>query len=111
MQSLGSACRYAGCKSVLASRWLANDRSTAVIIGNFYEQLAGGKVKPAALQQAKLSYLEQADALTAHPFFWAGLALEGEVGSIGKAGTLKRKWVWLIGLLILLAGMVAYWQR
>lgn len=54
------AFRYAGATSLLHSKWKVSNQSTAFIISAFYEQLAQGKLKDIALQQAKINYLIQA---------------------------------------------------
>lgn len=104
--SLAHAFRYAGCKSVVASSWLANDQSTADITSVFYAQLADGKPKNEALRAAKLQYLETADALSAHPFFWAGLTLRGDVGAIGQ--TSFNGWFLWGGLGVLVLGIFLF---
>jgi len=106
--SLAHAFQYAGCKSVVASSWLANDQSTADISTEFYAQLADGKSKNEALRQAKLHYLETADALSAHPFFWAGLTLRGDVGAIAQTG--YPWWMYAAGLAMLAVGLF-YFRR
>ena len=110
MKSLAHAFRYAGCESVVASRWLANDASTAKISAAFYEQLAKGLPKNEALRRAKLAYLEEADALTAHPFFWAGMGLHGEVDALSEPSSSSNYVWWGLALLAGL-GLFWYWKR
>ena len=103
--SLARAFRLAGSESVVASRWLANDRSTAGVLGHFYAHLAGGAARAEALRRAKLDYLESADALTAHPYYWAGLSLSGEAGPLPRA----RSWWWTaVGVAVVLLGATGY---
>src|SRR5690606_40480933 len=54
-------------------------RSTSELMILFYEYLTQGQSKSEALQNAKLSYLEnvQFEEL-AHPFYWAGFVLSGD---------------------------------
>lgn len=106
--SLAHAFQYAGCKSVVASSWLANDQSTADITTEFYAQLTQGMPKNEALRQAKLHYLETADALSAHPFFWAGLTLRGDVGAVAQTG--YPWWMYTAGLAMLAVGLL-YFRR
>jgi len=110
MKSLAHAFRYAGCESVVASRWLANDASTAKISTAFYEQLAEGVPKNEALRRAKLAFLAEADALTAHPFFWAGMGLHGEAEALSEARTSWR-YVWLGLALLAGLGLFWFWKR
>jgi CHAT domain-containing protein/tetratricopeptide (TPR) repeat protein len=96
--SLGRAFFHAGCRSIVVSQWLANDHSSAQLMVNFYDYLAQGHAKDEALRQAKLDYLDAADALTAHPYFWAGLVAVGDMRPISSNGRSYHKWLGLIGL-------------
>ena len=99
VMSLGRAFSYAGCKSVLMSLWLANDHSTSTIISHFYDYSKKGLPKDAALREAKLDYLNQADALTANPYFWSHLVLVGDAGPLKPV---SGHWLyWLLGGLCL----------
>ena len=94
--SLGRAFTFAGCRSVLMSRWLANDRATADVLGRFYRYLDDGFAKSAALRRAKLDYLATADPLTTHPYFWAGLALSGDDTPLQRRPV--AYWWWILGI-------------
>lgn len=84
VMSLGRAFMAAGSRSVMMSLWAANDASTSLIIQQFYQYVTNGMSKQKALRQAKLDYLNQADPLTAHPFFWANLVVVGDMSSIDQ---------------------------
>ena len=103
--SLGRAFTFAGCRSVLMSRWLANDRATADVLGRFYRYLDDGFAKSAALRQAKLDYLATADPLTTHPYFWAGLVLSGDDAPLQRRSI--AYWWWILGIGIALGS--AWW--
>ena len=98
IMSLGRAFLYAGCKSVVISLWLANDLSTKTIMQYFYQQLSQGKSKNESLRQAKLSYLESADALRAHPYFWANLVAVGDMHPLSKDKNNTKTWIFFIVL-------------
>ena len=66
---------------------------------HFYRLLAQGLSKDVALQKAKINYLENADQLTAHPFFWAGMVLSGEATPIKSNSTFSS---WQYAALIFL---------
>ncbi|MEM7370921.1 MAG: CHAT domain-containing tetratricopeptide repeat protein [Bacteroidota bacterium] len=78
VMSLARAFAYAGAKSVLTTLWSVDDKSTAQLMQDFYSQLEQGASKAKALQQAKLSFLQQHDHRFAHPFFWAGPVVIGD---------------------------------
>ena len=98
VMSLGRAFSYAGCKGVIMSLWLANDEATSTITQAFYRNLADGQYKNQALHQAKLQYLEAADALTAHPYFWAPLVAIGEMAPLQEK---TGNYWWGLGILVL----------
>jgi len=95
--SLGRAFSYAGCESVLMSLWMANDQSTSKLITSFYERLATGDQKDVALRNAKLAFLDQADPITAHPYFWSGIVAAGDMSPIAS-DSFPRWWIGLLAL-------------
>lgn len=108
--SLARAFRYAGSNSVVMSHWRASDASTSEIVLRFLEEVSRGVPKDLALQRAKKEYLATADPLLAHPFFWAGISLYGDPGSIDTPA--KANWLGygLVGC-VLLAGGIWFWRR
>jgi hypothetical protein len=86
---------YAGVPSLIITLWPINDRATAILVTEFYEQLSTRKTKSEALRAAKLAYLAAADDVTAHPFFWASFITVGDDTPI----RIKRKSDWMIWLL------------
>jgi CHAT domain-containing protein/tetratricopeptide (TPR) repeat protein len=78
IMSLGRAFKYAGCPNVAMSLWKVNDRTTQSIVQAFFKNLADGTDKDEALQQAKLSFLNEAKGPLAHPYYWASLVLIGD---------------------------------
>ncbi len=96
IMSLGRAFMYAGCKSVISSLWLANDESTSSIMQGFYKYSSEGLSKDEALRNAKIDYLNQADPLTSHPYFWANLVAVGDMTSLQPKGGSSLWWIILI---------------
>ncbi len=72
---------YAGARSVVASTWLADDRSTATLMQDFYQNLMSGQPKDIALKNARIQFLKEVPE-AAHPFYWAGFRLYGQVGAL-----------------------------
>ncbi len=69
--------------------------------------LAAGKGKDAALRDAKLKYLQRADALTANPYFWGTFVLIGDARPVGFPMPLWQKVG--AGAAVLLLGAAAAW--
>ena len=67
---------YAGTPSVLVSLWNVQDRSTADLMVNLYQELDRGRDKAEALRQAKLKVIRNKQY--AHPYYWAPFVLVGE---------------------------------
>ena len=64
----------AGARSTLASLWLVDDESTALLMSEFYQKLKTGINKAEALRQAQLSLLQ---GKYQHPRFWSAFILLG----------------------------------
>jgi CHAT domain-containing protein len=77
ISSMVGSFLLAGARSVVASLWQVDDRSTSVLMKRFYSYLAKGKARANALRLAKLDFIRQykQDAL---PYFWAGFTLHGD---------------------------------
>ncbi len=65
----------AGADHVLATLWPVEDRTTAVLMKNFYRELAAGRSEAMALSNAQRSAIRSPG--TSDPFYWAGFTLTG----------------------------------
>ena len=66
----------AGARSTLGSLWQVNDEATALLMSNFYQELAqANSTKVEALQKAQLSLLK--NPRFDSPFFWSSFVLLG----------------------------------
>jgi CHAT domain-containing protein len=74
VSGLTSAFLHAGARCVLATLWNINDRTSAEIMGHFYDFLSRGKSPEEALQLAKVRMIRTDHN---HPFYWAGFVLKG----------------------------------
>lgn len=73
----GIAAR-AGARSILATLWSVDDRSTAALMSEFYKQLANTNMtKAEALQQAQLALWNNKSQDWKRPYFWAAYVLVG----------------------------------
>jgi CHAT domain-containing protein/tetratricopeptide (TPR) repeat protein len=79
IMSLSRAFSYAGCKSVIASLWKADDAATAYISKHMHKYLAKGEPKDIALQKAKIDYLEdpEIEGRFKTASYWSHLILIG----------------------------------
>ena len=107
--SLGRGFMYSGAPSLVMTLWPINDKATSIFIAEFYSQLAAGHDKDEAMRIAKLNYLENAEGLSTHPFFWASFINLGDYQPI----QLKRQWQWwqLIGLLFIATVLGCYFYN
>ncbi|MCC5651856.1 CHAT domain-containing protein [Nostoc sp. XA013] len=72
---IAGVAAQAGAQSVIASLWLADENSTALLMQKFYKGLKNGLTKAEALRQAQLSL--SSNPQYSHPYFWAGFVLVG----------------------------------
>ncbi|TPN87537.1 CHAT domain-containing protein [Aquimarina algicola] len=110
IMSLGSAFQYAGSKSLLLTNWAVSDRTTPELIQYFYKNLKEGMNKSKALQQAKLTYIKEADIHSRDPFYWGSFYLVGDISAMHfEDNTLLY---WMIGLgSIGLLFLILLWYR
>lgn len=110
--SLSRSFMYAGVPSLVVSLWQVNDQTTAIIMTNFYAELAKGKDKAEALQAAKLQYIKNTTGYGAHPAFWAPFVQVGDDSPIipKQKGGLPWLWVGLACGGIVLVG-IGLWSR
>jgi CHAT domain-containing protein len=66
----------AGASSLVSTFWAVEDQTTAALMQDFYQALADGSDKGAALRQAQLNHLDK------HPYFWSPFFLVGDTGPL-----------------------------
>ncbi|MGZ2369196.1 CHAT domain-containing protein [Ancylomarina sp. YFZ004] len=110
VMSLARGFFYSGCPSLIMTLWTVEDLSGASLMSSFYKYLAQSFPKDVALQQAKLEYLETADALKSHPYFWSGYVAIGDTETLFRFSMI-HKILMLLGLTLLFGGIYFIWQR
>ncbi|AXG68586.1 photosystem I assembly protein Ycf3 [Kordia sp. SMS9] len=83
VMSLARGFFNAGAKSVVSSLWDINEKASNEIIQEFYKNIVAGDTKSAALQKAKLSYIQKnKNTSEVSPYYWSALTLTGDANPI-----------------------------
>lgn len=105
--SLARAFAFAGCPNLVMTLWQIKDRATPQIMERFYQNLTDEIGKDEALHLAKKDYLQTANPLFLHPYYWAGIIYVGDQAALplqaklGFIGAVKNKLPILLLLVIL----------
>jgi len=87
------------------SQWKVDDLATSEIMKLFYQELANGQTKSAALRAAKLAYLENCGPREAYPFLWGSFVLLGDDQPVKIKKAFDWRYVWG-GVLVLFLFMI-----
>lgn len=99
--SISKGFAYANNPNLIMSLWTVGDQVTSELFRDFYIELAKGESIGNALRTAKLSYLQTADELMAHPINWAGVIQMGNSGQAFEEESANLSLVyWALGLLL-----------
>jgi CHAT domain-containing protein len=100
IMSLARAFFYCGVPNVIMTLWTVYDESGEMLMTRFYRDLVKGNTKETALRNAKLNFLETAEPIHQHPYFWSGFVIIGDNEAVFKPRAVKFL---LIGLLFIIA--------
>jgi len=107
--SLSRSFLISGAESVVNTYWPINDRSSSIIMTDYYSGLKRGWSKSRSLQTAKINYLENASPTLQHPYYWAGYRI---FGNAQRLALVSKKTVLLFGILFLmLVTSIIYFKR
>ena len=111
MISLAYSLNFAGCPSTVMSLWKVDEKTNTWITDAFFDNIAEGMSKSEALRKAKLDFLEQADPIVKHPYFWSGMILMGQDGRVHlKARNALLPYIFT-GLILLVVIIGIYLRR
>lgn len=112
IMSLARAFQYSGCDRVLSTLWQTDDRAAGSFSQDFFAALSEKMPVEQALLQARQQWLEKADNVYAHPYYWANYVLIGEGGHIPIRSS--RPWGQLLlisSLALTLSLALFFWRR
>lgn len=111
--SIGRGFMYAGAGSLVMTLWSINDQASAILMTYFYQHLSQNLPKHQALRLAKLDYIERADSISAHPFFWAGFVLVGDESPLQLSHKYSKAIfiAYITGGIMVFAGSTYYYFR
>lgn len=112
IMSLGRAFQYAGCPSVAMSLWQINDKSTASLMKDFFENLDRGMPKDNALQQAKIDFLKNPEnRYFSHPYYWSAFILMGDSSPVSYKAPFNPMFVLSMVLFLVTSVLVFFIVR
>lgn len=99
IQGLTAPLLQAGARTVLATEWSIEDRSTLALLDGFYGGMADGLTADQALRGAQLAALRRGAA----PATWAAFTLVGDpLLRVPLRRPIRLNWWWVAGLLAVL---------
>ncbi|NND05796.1 MAG: CHAT domain-containing protein [Saprospiraceae bacterium] len=99
--SIARGFSFAGARSLLATRWNINDKTTQVLMHNFLQEIKAGNRKHRALQGAVTSFITEGSHYRAHPFYWSSFMVVGSMEAIEFSSFLQL-WPFLILVFLIL---------
>jgi CHAT domain-containing protein len=95
-----------GCSSIVTSLWRVHDTSTAALMEKFYRELSNNKRIDHSLQEAKLSYIDNANSRSAHPSNWASFIAIGNTQAVVKNSS--ALWYYVTAILVISLSSAGY---
>ncbi len=107
--SIARSFAYAGARSLVATRWNVNDRTTRDIIVNFFEKIKDGLPKDVALNQSINAFIQSNSRHHAHPFYWASFLAIGNMQPVSMVKT-TRPIFWSVIILVCVLAIVGFFR-
>lgn len=108
--SIARSFSYAGAKSLIATQWSVDDKSTNKLIHLFFERIKEEEPKDVALQAAKLSFIDSGNQKLAHPYFWASFIPIGNMQPVSLQRPIPYL-AWGVIPLIIFAFIIYYRRK
>lgn len=94
--SLTRGFSHAGVPTVLMTHWALEDKTSALLMKNYYHYISQQMPLDEALQSAKLQLLKKSDEIRAHPYFWSGFVSFGDNTPFQLEKQMKANSLWWI---------------
>jgi CHAT domain-containing protein len=104
----------AGVPAVVATLWQVDEKSTKILMVEFYKQVRNGNWFSEALAGAKQHLIENGYS---HPYYWAGFVLYGKDGKVDSMASPPAAaiswWSWwpIFFVLMVVGALLWLWQR
>lgn len=100
--STGRGFLSSGSRSVIMTLWQINDQASFNLIKGFYQGLKDKLPVCDAMRQSKLNFLDQADKMHSHPYFWTGYIVYGDASIVLPVRNYKPLgWLLLTGMIVI----------
>jgi len=96
IMSLARAFYYCGVPNIVMTLWTVNDKSSELLMSEFYKDLVKGRSMETALRNAKLNFIENAGPIQQHPYFWSGFVVIGDNEAVFKPRAAKFLFLGLV---------------
>jgi CHAT domain-containing protein len=93
--SLARSFLYTGIRTVAYTLWPLADKAGSDLVSSFYRAMRSRLPLDKAMRKTKLGYLENADPVMAHPYYWSGYIVAGKTDPV----PVFRFTFWIIVLL------------
>ena len=109
VRGIAKAFYMASCPHLILTNWLVDDKSSNMIITDFFKNIMDYKSTAESLREAKTAYLNYSSEVQAHPSYWAAYAYHGS--STKMEADSNTNWIWGLVFLLLsliLIGLIKY---
>jgi CHAT domain-containing protein len=106
--SLARSFFFTGIRTVAFTIWSIADKSSEDIIEQFYKEIHNGTSLDIAMMKSKVSFIDNADPVKAHPYYWAGFIIAGRSQGIPHERYDRQYYIFIILILAAGASFIAF---